>query len=77
MFDVEPLPAGHPLWTAPNAIITPHVAVAQMYQPGTSLDRRGFACLADERVFETTATNIRAFLAGQPLTNPVDKARWF
>lgn len=23
--DPEPLPAGHPLWTAPNCIITPHV----------------------------------------------------
>lgn len=24
--DPEPLPAGHPLWSIPNAIITPHVA---------------------------------------------------
>ncbi|MDH5236798.1 MAG: hydroxyacid dehydrogenase [Acidimicrobiia bacterium] len=24
--DPEPLPAGHPLWTAPHCIITPHVA---------------------------------------------------
>ncbi|HEX5047114.1 MAG TPA: NAD(P)-dependent oxidoreductase [Gammaproteobacteria bacterium] len=24
--DPEPLPAGHPLWTRPNVIITPHVA---------------------------------------------------
>jgi D-3-phosphoglycerate dehydrogenase len=24
--DPEPLPAGHPLWTLPNVIITPHVA---------------------------------------------------
>jgi phosphoglycerate dehydrogenase-like enzyme len=24
--DPEPLPAGHPLWSAPNALITPHVA---------------------------------------------------
>jgi phosphoglycerate dehydrogenase-like enzyme len=26
--DPEPLPAGHPLWRAPNVIITPHVAAA-------------------------------------------------
>ncbi|GLY66082.1 2-hydroxyacid dehydrogenase [Amycolatopsis taiwanensis] len=26
VLDPEPLPAGHPLWTAPGAIITPHVA---------------------------------------------------
>lgn len=25
VFDPEPLPAGHPLWCAPNALITPHV----------------------------------------------------
>ena len=24
--DPEPLPPGHPLWTAPGALITPHVA---------------------------------------------------
>ena len=24
--DPEPLPAGHPLWSAPNCIVTPHVA---------------------------------------------------
>ena len=24
--DPEPLPDGHPLWTAPNCIVTPHVA---------------------------------------------------
>jgi phosphoglycerate dehydrogenase-like enzyme len=24
--DPEPLPAGHPLWRAPNCIVTPHVA---------------------------------------------------
>lgn len=26
--DPEPLPAGHPLWTAPNVFITPHVAAS-------------------------------------------------
>ncbi|EID53354.1 2-hydroxyacid dehydrogenase [Saccharomonospora xinjiangensis] len=26
--DPEPLPPGHPLWTAPNVVITPHVAGA-------------------------------------------------
>jgi phosphoglycerate dehydrogenase-like enzyme len=24
--DPEPLPAAHPLWTAPNCLITPHIA---------------------------------------------------
>ena len=26
--DPEPLPAGHPLWTMPNVLITPHVGGA-------------------------------------------------
>lgn len=77
VFEIEPLPKEHPLWTAPNVVITPHVAVAQMYQPGTSTDPRGFPSLADERVFATTAENIRRFLRGQELLNPVDKEKWF
>ena len=28
VFDVEPLPAGHPLWTAPRLLISPHVGGA-------------------------------------------------
>jgi glyoxylate/hydroxypyruvate reductase A len=26
VFSVEPLPAEHPLWSSPDAIITPHIA---------------------------------------------------
>ena len=25
VFEVEPLPEGHPIWGAPNTILTPHV----------------------------------------------------
>lgn len=41
--DPEPLPAGHPLWTAPNLLLTPHVA-------GSVRDtvRRGYAVAAAE-----------------------------
>lgn len=31
--DPEPLPANHPLWTAPNVVITPHVAAGGGYAP--------------------------------------------
>ena len=76
VFEVEPLPAEHGLWSAPGAVITPHVAVQQIYQPGTSRSGK-FAHLGDERVAETTATNIRRFLKGEELVNVVDKRRWF
>src|SRR5437870_8359722 len=63
VFEQEPLPAGHPLWTMPNVLITPHTA--------------GFGPYLDERRFEILLDNCRRFVAGQPLRNVVDKARWF
>jgi phosphoglycerate dehydrogenase-like enzyme len=63
VFEVEPLPADHPLWSAPNVLLTPHTAGYGPY-----LDERRFAILLD---------NCRRFGAGQPLRNVVDKARWF
>ncbi|EOO01283.1 putative glyoxylate reductase protein [Phaeoacremonium minimum UCRPA7] len=34
--DPEPLPDGHPLWTAKNAIVTPHISgVSDEYMPRT------------------------------------------
>ncbi|WP_417516257.1 D-2-hydroxyacid dehydrogenase [Minwuia sp.] len=54
----EPLPEGHPLWTAPNLIITPHVAGGfPDYMGGIS------------RLF---GENVRAMEAGQPLKTEVD-----
>ena len=63
VFEHEPLPADHPLWTLPNVLITPHTA--------------GHGPYLDERRFEVLLDNARRFLAGQPLRNVVDKARWF
>jgi phosphoglycerate dehydrogenase-like enzyme len=63
VFEQEPLPPGHPLWTLPNVLLTPHTAGYGPY-----LDDRRFAILLD---------NARRFLAGQPLRNVVDKGRWF
>jgi phosphoglycerate dehydrogenase-like enzyme len=63
VFEQEPLPASHPLWTLPNVLITPHTA--------------GFGPYLDERRFEILLDNCRRFLAKQPLHNVVDKARWF
>jgi phosphoglycerate dehydrogenase-like enzyme len=63
VFEVEPLPADHPLWTTPGVLLTPHTA--------------GYGPYLDERRFEVLRDNCRRFLAGQPLRNVVDKASWF
>ena len=63
VFEQEPLPAEHPLWTMPGVLITPHTA--------------GYGPYLDERRFEILQDNCRRFLAGQPLRNVVDKSSWF
>ena len=64
VFELEPLPPDHPLWDAPNTIITPHVAAAS----GAHLDERRYAIVRD---------NLLRFVAGRPLRNLVDKALWY
>jgi phosphoglycerate dehydrogenase-like enzyme len=63
VFETEPLPADHPLWTMPGVLITPHTA--------------GFGPYLDDRRFDVLLDNCRRFVAGQALRNVVDKARWF
>lgn len=63
VFEQEPLPPGHPLWSLPNVLITPHVA--------------GYGPHLDERRYQIIAGNCRAFAAGRPLRNQVDKRAWF
>jgi len=63
VFEQEPLPADHPLWTMPGVLITPHTA--------------GHGPFLDDRRFQVLLDNCRRFLAGEPLRNVVDKASWF
>jgi phosphoglycerate dehydrogenase-like enzyme len=63
VFEQEPLPADHPLWTMPGVLITPHTA--------------GYGPHLEERRYEVLSDNCRRFLAGQELRNVVDKSRWF
>ena len=63
VFEQEPLPADHPLWTMPGVLITPHTA--------------GYGPYLDERRFQILLDNCRRFLAAQPLRNVVDKSSWF
>lgn len=56
--DPEPLPDGHPLWSLPNCLITPHTANTEdMAIP-----------LLSERIAE----NVRRFAAGEELLGAVD-----
>lgn len=55
--DPEPLPLGHPLWSAPNVIITPHVG--------------GDSSAFNPRVRALIETQLAHFATGQPLINIV------
>ena len=63
VFEEEPLPKDHPLWTLPNVLITPHTA--------------GHGPYLDARRFEILLDNCRRFLGDRPLRNIVDKTSWF
>ncbi len=55
--DPEPLGPGHPLWSLPNVLITPHVGASTPYSASAALE---FVRRQAER-----------FLAGQPLANVI------
>jgi phosphoglycerate dehydrogenase-like enzyme len=61
--DPEPLPAGHPLWQAPNVIITPHVA--------------NDSDLGFDAQIEVTRENLRRFSAGEKMLSVVDISRGY
>jgi phosphoglycerate dehydrogenase-like enzyme len=64
VFEVEPLPADHRLWTMPNVLLTPHIAV----RDAENIPERRFQILLD---------NARRFATGVPLHNVVNKAAWY
>jgi phosphoglycerate dehydrogenase-like enzyme len=53
----EPLPAGHPLWSAPGLLLTPHVG--------------GAVRQARHRAYEVIAAQLTRYAAGQPLENVI------
>ena len=55
--DPEPLPPEHPLWSAPNLLLTPHVAGSVLGLP--------------ERFARLLVAQVRRFAAGEPLHNVV------
>jgi D-3-phosphoglycerate dehydrogenase len=56
--DPEPLPDGHPLWTEPRALITPHVA-----NPDATLSRY---------LAELVRDNVAHLDAGEPMNSLID-----
>lgn len=55
--DPEPLPADHPLWDAPNLLLTPHFA--------------GDTLPADRRAFALVGEQVGRYVRGEPLVNVV------
>ncbi|MDP9038134.1 MAG: 2-hydroxyacid dehydrogenase [Acidobacteriota bacterium] len=58
--DPEPLPAGHPLWSAPNCLITPHIG--------------GSTPEFIRRAFRFAAAQVERLARGEPLHNIVGEA---
>jgi phosphoglycerate dehydrogenase-like enzyme len=63
VYEQEPLPPDHPLWTLPNVLLTPHIA--------------GHGPYLNDRRFQIVVDNCRAFATGRALRNVVDKSSWF
>ena len=63
VYEIEPLPDGHPLWSTPGVLMTPHMGGDGPY-------------LQDRRT-ELLVDNCRRFAAGEPLRNVVDKQNWY
>jgi phosphoglycerate dehydrogenase-like enzyme len=55
--DPEPLPDGHPLWSAPGLLLTPHVG--------------GAVRASRKRAYEIVATQLARLAAGQPPLNAI------
>ncbi|MCJ1477610.1 hypothetical protein MMC13_006283 [Lambiella insularis] len=61
--DPEPLPSGHPLWEAPNCIVTPHIS--------------GLSVMYADRAFQVLEANLRRREEGEGLINVVDRERGY
>jgi phosphoglycerate dehydrogenase-like enzyme len=58
VFEQEPLPADSPLWSFPQALITPHISGSNPHYAS--------------RVSQILVENLRRYLSGEPLLNVVD-----
>ena len=63
VYEVEPLPADHVLWTMPGVMMTPHMG--------------GYGPHLNERRYRILCDNARALVDGGAMRNVVDKESWF
>lgn len=61
--DPEPLPEGHPLWSIPRVIISPHTA--------------GRSDKGRDRLYLVVQENLRRYVAGEPMLSVVDIERGY
>ncbi len=61
--DPEPLPKGHPLWTTPRVIISPHTA--------------GRSGKGRDRLYLMVKENLRRYVSGEPMLSVVDIERGY
>ena len=65
VMDPEPLPADHPLWSAKNLILTPHVSGNMTL---------GYTCDTNVAMF---CEDLKNYAAGRPLNGFVDRAKGY
>ena len=65
VMDPEPLPADHPLWSAKNLILTPHVSGNMTL---------GYTCDTNVAMF---CEDLKNYAAGKPLNGFVDRAKGY
>lgn len=63
VFETEPLPESDPIWTAPNTILTPHMA--------------GLEPNYMQRLMELAVDNVKRLERGETLRNLVDRTRGY
>jgi len=63
VFDPEPLPAGHPLWTLDNVVFSPHTMALSVHEK--------------ERIVELFCDNLGRFASGAPLRNRIDTREFY
>lgn len=63
VFETEPLPEDHPLWNAPNIVITPHIAGGMLTYHAKAAE-----------IFEE---NLQRYLEKKPLLNVVDRTEGY